>query len=134
MDELMTKRLTKAVLTGAAIATALGGIAAPAHAQRDPAYAAARAAGEVGEKMDGYLGIVGAETAALRRLVNDINIKRRAVYSQKAQASNATLEEYALAAGCQAILATTPGEKYQAPDGSWQTRTSAPPMRDSRCP
>ena len=134
MGELMTKRLTKAILSGAAIAAALGGIAAPAYAQRDPAYAAARAAGEVGEKMDGYLGIVGAETADLRRLVNDINIKRRAVYSQRAQATNATLEEYALTAGCQAILATAPGEKYQAPDGSWQTRTSAAPMRDSRCP
>ncbi|MBX7540435.1 YdbL family protein [Qipengyuania sphaerica] len=130
----MTKRLTKAALSGAAIAVALGGIAAPAFAQRDPAYAAARAAGEVGEKMDGYLGIVGASTPELQRIVNDINIKRRAVYSQRAQATNATLEEYALTAGCQAILATSPGEKYQAPDGSWQTRTSAPPMRDSRCP
>ena len=134
MGDTMTKGLTKAALTGAVFALALGGIAAPAHAQRDPAYAAARAAGQVGEKMDGYLGIVGAETAELRRLVNDINIKRRAVYSERAQATNATIEEYALTAGCQAILATTPGEKYQAPDGSWQTRTSAPPMRDSRCP
>ena len=26
---------------------------------RDPAYAAARAAGQVGGKMDGYLGLVG---------------------------------------------------------------------------
>ena len=134
MGDFMSKRLTKAVLTGAAIATAVGGIATPAFAQRDPAYAAARAAGEVGEKMDGYLGIVGAETAELRRIVNDINIKRRAVYSERAQATNATLEEYALTAGCQAILATKPGEKYQAPDGSWQTRTTAAPMRDSRCP
>lgn len=134
MGEFMTKRLTKVVLSGAALGIVLGGMAAPAQAQRDPAYAAARAAGEVGEKMDGYLGIVGNETAQLRRLVNDINIKRRALYSQKARASNATLEEYALAAGCQAILATTPGEKYQAPDGSWQTRTNAVPMRDSRCP
>ena len=134
MGEFMTKRLTRAVLAGTALATAIGGLAAPAYAQRDPAYAAARAAGEVGEKMDGYLGIVVTETVDLRRLVNDINIKRRAVYSQKAQASNATLEEYALAAGCQAILATAPGEKYQAPDGSWQTRTSAAPLRDSRCP
>ena len=134
MGDFMTKRLTIAALSGAAFAVALGGIAAPAYAQRDPAYAAARASGEVGEKMDGYLGIVGAETPELRRLVNDINIKRRAVYSQRAQATNATIEEYALTAGCQAILATTPGEKYQAPDGTWQTRTSAPPMRDSRCP
>lgn len=134
MGDTMTKGLTKAALTGAVFALALGGMAAPAHAQRDPAYAAARASGQVGEKMDGYLGIVGEETTELRRIVNDINIKRRAVYSERAQATNATLEEYALTAGCQAILATTPGEKYQAPDGSWQTRTSAPPMRDSRCP
>lgn len=130
----MKRSISRALLSGAAVAVALGGIATPAFAQRDPAYAAARSSGQVGEKMDGYLGIVGAETPALRRIVNDINIKRRALYSQKAQAANATLEEYALAAGCQAILATEPGEKYQAPDGSWQTRTSAAPMRDSRCP
>ncbi|WP_341711329.1 YdbL family protein [Erythrobacter sp.] len=130
----MTKRLTRAVLTGAMIATAIGGIAVPAFAQRDPAYAAARAAGQVGEKMDGYLGIVGAETPDLRRIVNDINIKRRAVYSERAKATNATLEEYALTAGCQAILATVPGEKYQAPDGTWATRGAGAPMRDSRCP
>lgn len=109
-------------------------VAAPAFAQRDPAYDAARSAGQVGEKMDGYLGIVGASNAALQRIVDDINIKRRAVYAEKARAANATLEEYALTAGCLAIARTSPGEKYQAPDGSWQTRSSAPPMRDSRCP
>ena len=134
MGEIMTRSIIRTALGAAAIATALGGIAAPAFAQRDPAYAAARASGQVGEKMDGYLGIVGAETAELRRVVNDINIKRRAVYAERAQANNATLEEYALTAGCQAILATSPGEKYQAPDGTWQTRTSAAPLRDSRCP
>ena len=116
------------------IALAAGLLATPALAQRDPAYDAARSAGQVGEKMDGYLGIVGASTTALQRIVDDINIKRRAVYADKARAANATLEEYALTAGCLAIARTAPGEKYQAPDGSWQTRTSAPPMRDSRCP
>ncbi|MGX7951817.1 YdbL family protein [Tsuneonella sp. HG249] len=116
------------------IAAAAGLLATPALAQRDPAYDAARAAGQVGEKMDGYLGIVGASTPALQQIVNDINIKRRAVYAAKATSANATLEEYALTAGCLAIARTSPGEKYQAPDGSWQTRTSAPPMRDSRCP
>jgi uncharacterized protein YdbL (DUF1318 family) len=134
MGDKMTKRVSKAVLAGALIASAISGIAAPAYAQRDPAYAEARASGQVGEKTDGYLGIVGASTPELQRIVNDINIKRRAVYSQKAQASNATLEEYAVTAGCQAILATAPGEKYQAPDGSWQTRGAGAPLRDSRCP
>ncbi|MFA6218285.1 MAG: YdbL family protein [Erythrobacter sp.] len=123
------------MLTGALLASVVGGaLATPALAQRDPAYAAARAAGRVGEKMDGYLGIVGAATPELQRIVNDINIKRRAVYSERAQATSATLEEYALTAGCQAILATVPGERYQAPDGSWQTRGTGAPLRDSRCP
>ena len=113
---------------------AIAGLSAPALAQRDPAYAAARASGKVGEKIDGYLGIVGGGDAALQAIVNDINIKRRAVYAEKAKAANATLDEYALTAGCQAILATSSGEKYQAPDGSWQTRGSGAPQRDARCP
>ena len=134
MSKLFHSRTMRRMGAASIGALALVGITAPAAAQRDPAYEAARQAGKVGEKMDGYLGIVGAESADLRRLVNDINIKRRAVYSQRAQATNATLEEYALTAGCQAILATSPGEKYQAPDGSWQTRGSGKPLRDARCP
>lgn len=118
----------------AVIATAVALLAAPALAQRDPAYEAARSAGQVGEKMDGYIGVVGASTPELQRIVSDINIKRRAVYADKARAANATLEEYALTAGCLAIARTSPGEKYQAPDGSWQTRGAGAPMRDSRCP
>ncbi|MCX7676231.1 MAG: YdbL family protein [Alteraurantiacibacter sp.] len=118
------------VLAAAGLALA----AYPAMAQRDPAYAAARAAGLVGEKMDGYLGIVGTATPELQAMVNDINNRRRALYVQRAQAENATLEQYAFTAGCVAIAATVEGEMYQAPDGSWQRRTSAPPQRDSRCP
>lgn len=114
----------------------LGGLVltGPALAQRDPAYAAARSAGQVGEKMDGYLGFVTPPSGDLKALVEDLNIKRKAVYAQQAQAQRATLEEYALTAGCLAIARTVPGEKYQAPDGSWTTRTSAPPQRDPRCP
>ena len=126
--------MRKIIAAGAVSFLALGVLAGPAQAQRDPAYAAARSAGQIGEKMDGYLGIVGAETPELRRLVNDINIKRRAVYAQKSQEEQVTLDEYALATGCQLILKTVPGEKYQAPGGSWETRTSAPPLRDPRCP
>ena len=130
----MKNALTKAALAGVAFAVTATGMTTAAFAQRDPAYANARSSGAVGEKLDGYLGIVGSETPALRRIVNDINIKRRVVDSKKAQAANATLEEYALASGCQAILATKPGEKYQAPDGTWRTRTTEAPARDPRCP
>lgn len=123
------------VLAGFGAAAVLAVLAVPALAQqRDPAYAAAREAGKVGEKPDGYLGIVGATDPALQRLVDDINIKRKAIYMEKARENSATPEAYALTAGCQAIARTVPGEKYMAPDGTWQTRTSAPPVRDSRCP
>jgi uncharacterized protein YdbL (DUF1318 family) len=124
-------------LHSVALGAALIGLAAGATVwaeARDPAYAAARASGQVGEKMDGYLAAVGAGSPALRAMVDDLNIKRRAVYSQKAQAQHATVEEYAFTSGCLLIAQTAAGEKYQAPDGSWQTRTSAPPRRDSRCP
>jgi uncharacterized protein len=67
-------------------------------------------------------------------VVEDVNIKRKAIYADNAKAKSATVEEYAFTAGCIAIARTVPGEKYQAPNGSWQTRTSAPPLRDSRCP
>lgn len=110
------------------------GLAAPAQAQRDPAYEAARAAGKVGEKMDGYLAVVSGGDAALRKMVDDINIKRRETYAQKAQGANATLEQYAFTAGCLLISRTEPGEMYQAPDGSWKERGSGPAERDPRCP
>ena len=130
----MVRRSIRLTLAAGAVSLALGGLAAPAFAQRDPAYEAARQAGQVGEKTDGYLGIVGNPTPTLRKMVDDINIKRRALYAEKAQAASATLQEYAFTAGCLAIARTATGEKYQAPDGTWRTRTSAPPERDPKCP
>lgn len=126
----------KHLLVATAAALGLGAVLSvpTAAQQRDPAYAAARSSGQVGEKMDGYLGIVGAATPDLRRMVDDINIRRRAVYAEQAQANNATLEEYAFTAGCQAISRTVQGEMYQAPNGTWQQRGAGAPQRDPRCP
>ena len=118
----------------AAAVVGVGVLAMPALAQRDPAYQSARAEGKVGEKMDGYLGIVGAATPDLRKMVDDINIRRRAVYAERAQAEGATLEEYAFTAGCLAISRTTTGEMYQAPNGSWTRRAGGAAQRDPRCP
>jgi uncharacterized protein YdbL (DUF1318 family) len=100
--------------------------------QRDPAYAAARSAGQVGEQPDGYLGIVGAPTPALRALVNDINIRRKSAYTQGA-ASGATVEQFAFVSGCRLVAATAPGEMYQTPSGIWKQRGAGAPERDARC-
>jgi len=137
MFAALNPKSARTLLLAAMVGTALTGVTVtgPAQAQnRDPAYAAARAAGQVGEKMDGYLGIVGSATPELRAIVDDLNIKRRAVYAQKAQAQRATVEEYAFTSGCLLISQTRQGEKYQAPGGGWQTRGAAPPERDPRCP
>ena len=131
--QMPSKFASKLMLALSGVALAVTPVATMAQG-RDPAYSAARASGQVGEKMDGYLGFVGTPSASLRAMVDDLNIKRKAAYAAKAQANNATVEEYALSSGCQLILNTQPGEKYQAPDGSWQTRGSAVPQRDSRCP
>ena len=123
-----------ALALGSAVVAALA-VAGTAYAQqRDPAYSAARAAGQVGEKTDGYLGFPSPPSADVRRIAEDINIKRRAAYAERAMAQSATIDSYAFTSGCRLIAQTVAGEKYQAPDGSWQTRSAVPPMRDARCP
>lgn len=124
------KKMMKLMTIAAAVGVA--GLATAAYAQRDPAYQAARAAGQVGEQPDGYLGIVGAGTPDLRTLVNSINIQRKAKYTESA-ASGATVEQMAFVSGCNLILKTAPGEKYKTPGGIWATRGAGPPERDSRC-
>lgn len=134
VTKFQRKQMPLALLAGAAVLGILT-LSVPANAQqRDPAYAAARAAGQVGEKTDGYLGFPTAPSAEVRRMADDINIKRRSIYAQKAAEQRATVDDYAFTTGCLLIAQTKPGEKYQAPDGSWQTRTAAPPLRDNRCP
>jgi hypothetical protein len=74
--------------------------------------------------MDGYLGYVTPPNPALKAVVDDINLKRRAVYSEKAQAQKATVG-ICVHLGLPADRPDAAGEKYQAPNGTWQTRTSA---------
>jgi len=128
-----THRTLAKALAGGLVLASLA-VSVPALAQRDPAYQAARASGQVGEKPDGYLGVVGSQSAAVQSMVSDLNIRRRENYAQKAQEQGVTLQEYAITQGCILIARTSTGEKYQAPDGSWQTRGSGPPLRDARCP
>lgn len=110
----------------------LAAIAGPAWAARDPAYAAARSDGDVAEKPDGYLLAIGGG-GTIQKLVDDINIKRRAAYTDEARSQSATIEQVAFVGGCRAILRTVAGEKYVTPSGNVMTRTSAPPERDPRC-
>lgn len=131
---MVMNRSSRAVMIAGAFILAISGVTGVALAQRDPAYASARSGGQIGEKTDGYLGAIGGAPQNVRDMVDDLNIKRKAVYAEKAKVQHATVEEYAFTSGCLLIAQTKPGEKYQGPDGSWKTRGDGPAERDPRCP
>jgi uncharacterized protein YdbL (DUF1318 family) len=120
------------ILAFATLASGTASVALAGTQQRDPAYQAARDQGLVGEQPDGYLGIVGTPTPALRALVNNINFQRKKAYTDGA-GSGSTIEQFAFVSGCNLIAKTVPGEKYQTPDGRWLTRDASAPVRDPRC-
>jgi uncharacterized protein len=81
----------------------------------------AKAAGIVGEKRDGYLGVVsGGADATVQRLVQDINLKRRDRYREIAQATpGSTLSDVEALAGSKIISQTPAGQYVQSPSGAW---------------
>lgn len=117
----------------AALALAAGlASAAPAFAQADSVVEAARAAGTVGEQTDGYLGIVpgGGASADVRARVDQINIRRRAAYTERAAASGASANEMAAAVACQIFTSRIDvGERYRNEAGQWVQRTASAPVQ-----
>ena len=128
--------MTRALLAAALLTSAL--LAAPAQAQNDAAIAQARAAGQVGEQADGYLGFVpGASISAdLRGRVEQNNIQRRALYTRRAAERNVSVNEMAAAVACEVFeRRIAVGERYRNESGQWRQRTaSAPVEKPSFCP
>jgi uncharacterized protein len=131
MSEKMQDRiemLMAAMLLGLTATTAV-------YAQTAPTYQSARTQGLIGELPTGYIGFVTPPTPAIKALVDDINIKRKAVYTEQALTNGATVEEFAFRTACRLIKEKmVAGEKYQAPDKSWKTRDASAPVLDVRCP
>jgi uncharacterized protein len=101
--------------------------AAPAAAQSPP-IAQAIQAGEVGERYDGYMGVVGSAPAAVERHVRAINIRRRNLYIGLAARRNATPELVGMATGCQLLRDLAVGEAYMLSDGVWRRRAPGRPV------
>jgi len=93
--------------------------AAPASAQT-PAVDAARAAGQVGERYDGYLGIAGPVSGAVRSQVATINIQRRSAYSNLAAKKGVSPADVGITAGCVLFARVTVGEAYLWSEGGWR--------------
>ncbi len=94
--------------------------AAPAARAGDPLIDSAKASGLVGERIDGYLGLVGDDAdAAIRRKVNEINAGRRALYEQTARQTNTTVEQVGIVTGEKLVSETPSGQFVMNAQGQW---------------
>ena len=101
-------------------------LAAPASAQT-PTVNAARSAGSVGERFDGYLGIAAPVSTAVRNQVATINIHRRQLYSNLAARRGASPQDVGITAGCQLLTLVGVGQSYMLSDGLWRRRIPGQP-------
>lgn len=106
---------------GLALATSpLALLAVPAAAQD---LARAKRDGFLGERIDGFLGVVKADTPAdIRALADEINAKRRQEYGQIAQRQGVPLEAVAQLAGQKLIERAGRGEWVVGADGNWRQK------------
>ena len=123
--KILTSLSAVALIGGAVITTAAIGISTPAAAQSQSAKSVvdtAKARGTIGETPAGYLAVVGGETAAERNAMNEINIRRKALYTRKARQENLQIEVIAAVFGEKQILKAAPGQKVMSASGGWETK------------
>ncbi|GLR47015.1 YdbL family protein [Sphingomonas astaxanthinifaciens] len=103
----------------------LAALALATAASAQTAYFDARAAGQVGERYDGYLGYsTAAPGPQARAQTESINIRRRALYSDLAQRRGVSPQEVGVTAGCTLLGRVQVGESYMLSDGQWRRRTA----------
>lgn len=80
-----------------------------------------KTSGLIGERMDGYLGIVQTDAPSdVHARVTEVNNKRRAAYQRIAEKNSLSLEEVAALAGRKTLAKTPPGQWVFT--GTWQKK------------
>jgi uncharacterized protein YdbL (DUF1318 family) len=102
----------------AAAALIPGAVSAQSYAE----LSAARRAGQVGERFDGYLGYASTPSAIVQRQVAATNIRRRSLYVGLAERRRVTPEVAGMATGCELLGMIAVGEVYMLQDGTWRRR------------
>ena len=83
----------------------------------------AKAAGLVGEKVDGFVGVVAADAPAeVRAMVDRINAERRMKYTEIAKKQNAPMDAVAKIAGQKLVERTPSGQYVLGADGQWRQK------------
>lgn len=83
----------------------------------------ARAAGLVGERIDGFVGVVRADApAATAALVKRVNAERMKVYRDVAARTGQSLDVVARIAGEKQIAKAPPGQWVMGADRTWKRK------------
>lgn len=82
-----------------------------------------KADGLIGEQANGYIGLVRQDVPAeIRKLVDEVNAKRKAGYQEIATKQGVSLESVELVGGNTAIEKTLPGNYVRDASGSWRVK------------
>ena len=105
-----------------ALAASLALFAAAPDARAED-LADAKAAGWLGERPDGYLGVVSAGApAAAVKLAGEINAKRKQKYAEIAQKNGTAVDAVAALMGAKQIERAPAGEYVMGADEHWQKK------------
>lgn len=102
-----------------ALFAAVAMLFAPMAYAGDPVIDAAKDRGQVGEQIDGYLGTIGGVDASLQRKVDEINARRREVYTQLANQQGISLKDVARVSGEKLVLGEQSGRFIFDDSGRW---------------
>ncbi len=118
MNDMSLKLFPKTII--AALAAVVTGLMSVAFAAT-PAIEAAKDECIVGERNDGYLGVIDSARAdaALRREVASVNQQRKAAYARLAERNGVTIEDTATLTAERLINQASPGQCVQNSSGEW---------------
>lgn len=105
-----------------ALAAGLLVSAMPQLALAQDALAAAKAAGQLGERPDGMVGVVPGAPASAQTLAQQVNAQRLARYQEIAKGNGTALDKVQAVAGQQLIERTPAGQFVMTAAGQWQRK------------
>lgn len=86
----------------------------------DPVIERAIADGIVGERPDGFLGLVkGSAAPEVQRKVNEVNVKRRSLYERLSRETGTTVQQVGIITGEKQIAKAAAGTYYMNGSGQW---------------
>lgn len=119
-DSISRRRFNRLALS--ALAAGLLVSAMPQLALAQDALAAAKAAGHLGERPDGLVGVVPGAPASAQALAQQVNAQRLARYQEIAKGNGTALDKVQAVAGQQLIERTPAGQFVMTAAGQWQRK------------